>query len=191
MANVRINKYENWKMMGNMNIQNGSFFSSLMCHMVVIPGSISFNNVAIIASQTIGAFLSGRYSVSFGLYSLNGSTLSLANSASAASDITLNQSARSWLTMITSATQDITPGNWYFAFIHSSASSGSHGYMARNAKHNLGVNDNSAYGGPFFDGYLSVSTGAMPASIATSDMIKDEATANEGITLHPYILITS
>ena len=84
---------------------------TLSVHAVNIPLSISFNNVVVLQRFTPAD--SRTQSVSFGLYSLNGNTLSLANSASAV--VTYSAASTGWLSFVTSATQNITPGTWYFA----------------------------------------------------------------------------
>ena len=173
------------------NVVTGTLLGEGSLHIlgVEIPGSISFNNVAMIFSGS-GA-VSENLTLSLGLYSLNGSTLSLANSASAATGLTLNQTAFSWLTFATSATQDITPGNWYFAAMSSTSLGGGFSLVK-----NAGVVDlaSSAHGGIFVRGIMTVSTNAMPASIATSDLYKEGdpsiSAAIAGRT-HPYILISA
>ena len=148
---------------------------------VYIPGSISFNNIimAVGASGTTAKTLT----LSFGLYSLNGATLSLANSASFSSNPAANQS--SWRTFVTSATQDITPGNWYFAI--NSVTAGNSEFSVKRANNNINIH--GVHGGPFLQGYHSVSQTAMPASIATSDFVKDGASSF--INTLPYILISA
>jgi hypothetical protein len=151
---------------------------------VEIPGSLSFNNVAVILSGSGG--VSEDMSLSFGLYSLNGSTLSLANSASMATGLTLNQTMFSWRTLATSATQDITPGGWYFAVMSSTSLGGSFSIEMLNRPIDM---THAGYGGNFARGILSVSTNAMPASIATTDLIKEGANTNAN--RHPYIIISA
>ena len=157
---------------------------SLHIQGVEMPGSLSFNNVAMLFSGS-GA-VSENMSLSFGLYSLNGSTLSLANSASANTGLTLNQTAFSWISFATSATQDITPGNWYFAIMSSTTLGGNFSLEMYNRPVELSV---AGYGGVFVRGLMSVSTGAMPGSIATSDILKEGL--NDQGARHPYVLISS
>jgi len=126
--------------------------------------------------QTFGA--------SFGLYSLNGATLSLANSAAASR--TATSGGEGWMTLATSATQDITPGDWYFAVKSSTAGYAGYMFHCLNAKQ-----INSAYLGPFYRGWFSVSTGDMPASIATSDMVKEGSSSPAQSQNYPYILISA
>ena len=120
----------------------------------------------------------------FGLFSLNGSTLSLANSASRTIEHT--DSANSWYSMVTSATQNISPGAWYFGVnfftggevtAHSSAS------LLGNSTFNPG----NAIPGGFLMGRMTASTTAIPASIATSDL---DITGSDAIR-QPYIIITA
>src|SRR3990167_3495353 len=164
MANVRLNIFENVPLLHtNMNFVLN--VNTLSIQGVYIPGSISFNKLAVIVSGS-GA-VSQNLSLSFGLYSLNGSTLSLANSASRATALTLNQTMFSWLSFATSATQDITPGNWYLAYMNSTALGAGFSLVKG---FNVLLFTEVQHQGLFVRGAYSVTTSAFPASIATSDM---------------------
>ena len=162
---------------------------SLHINGVEIPGSISFNNLAMILSGSGG--VSEDISLSFGLYSLTGSTLSLANSASRNTGLTLNQTMFSWMTFATSATQDIAPGNWYFAVMSSTSLGGSFSLIENEGKADI---TGSAHGGIFVRGIMSVSTNAMPGSIATSDLLPEgHSSIIAGLAgrKYPYIIISA
>lgn len=141
-----------------------------------IPGSISFNTVAWLGHRTGGPTVTA----SFGLYSLNGSTLSLANSASNSFNVNNTQ----WRTMVTSATQDITPGNWYLAWMHDDST----GSVAAYCQDYPRATDGGP-GGPFFAGSYSVTTTAFPASIDTSEM--NLIGTGLGTEFFPVILISA
>ena len=155
--------------------------ATLSVHAVNIPLSISFNNVVFLYS--IASLSSRTHTFHFGLYSLNGSTLSLANSASATISVSSNEAVISWVSMITSATQNITPGAWYFAFNRASTSNVSGGAILANSS----INPGNAIPGNFLMGRMTASTTAMPASIATSDL---DITGSDAIR-QPYIIITA
>lgn len=184
MANVRLNIFDNYPLLHNFAGGGVGTNGALMIHGVFIPGSLSFNNVvmAISASGTTAKTLT----LSFGLYSLTGSTLSLANSASRSSNPGANM--LSWITLATSATQDITPGNWYFAIL--SATAGNSRMSLMHNKWNQIVSE-GIYGGIFVRGRLSISTNALPASIATSDLSKEGGDSSALLTRHPYIIISA
>lgn len=157
---------------------------TLSVHAVNIPLSISFNQVVALMSISSAALSALSATLQFGLYSLNGSTLSLANSAS--NTVEHTNSAYSWYSMVTSATQNVSPGAWYFAVNlftggiatdHSSAS-----FFA-----NSSFNPANAIPGGFLMGRVTASTNAMPASIATSDL---DITGSDAIR-QPYIIITA
>lgn len=187
MANVRINIFKNYPTLHRVEWGFNEASSSLWLQGLYIPGSISFNQVAVIASMP--GVESKSITVSFGLYSLNGSSLSLANSASLSSSMT-NGFLR-WLTFQTSATQDITPGNWYFGMMSSTAGTGSFSLLVNNAT-NIGIVSNVIYNGNFVRGAFSATTTAFPASIATSDLIKEPVVSgDQGKFFHPYILISA
>lgn len=135
---------------------------------VNIPLSIEFNNVVMLmnrsASLSAGSL---RHILQFGLYSMNGGTLSLANSAGTTLSIHSSDapaSFNSWISLATSATQNITPGQWYFAS----------NIVTQSTNHGVSFLGNSSYApananlGAFHMGRMTVSTAAMPASIATS-----------------------
>lgn len=164
---------------GYLGYSNGT----LSIHAVNIPLSISFNNVVALMSVSSAALSALSGTLQFGLYSLNGSTLSLANSAS--NTVEHTNSANSWYSMVTSATQNISPGGWYFginfftggiATDHSSAS------FYGNSSVNPGNAEPS-----FIMGRVTASTTAMPASIATSDL---DITGSDAIR-QPFIIITA
>lgn len=154
---------------------------------VYIPGSISFNKVQMLITD-FGAASTGTLTIHFGLYSLNGSTLSLANSASCST----NQSGTTplnlpWITLATSATQDITPGNWYLGFWFTGSSAFVPGFAG------LGGNFawTTPYGGNLVRGRYSTTTNALPSSIETSAFNKEGSAGDANSSLVPYILISA
>lgn len=181
-ANPQLQFFENF--MGKAGAANVAYSNgTLSIHAVNIPLSISFNYPIVIMSVSSAALSALSGTLQFGLYSLNGSTLSLANSAS--NTVEHTDSAFSWYSMVTSATQNISPGNWYFglnfftggiATDHSSASF----HM------NSSVNPGNANIG-MVQGRMSASTTAMPSSIATSDLDITGSDANR----QPYIILTA
>ena len=148
--------------------------ATIHIHRVYIPGSLSFNTIAMLMS--VSGTTAKTLSVSFGLYSLNGNTLSLANSASFSSNPEAN--ALSWITFVTSATQDITPGDWFLAVQSSTAGNNNVSLIC-----NIGIEmSNVVYGGPFFRGWGSIT--GMVASIATSDLTKEGTGTGPATTVH-------
>ena len=163
---------------GNLAYSNGT----LSVHAVNIPLSISFNNVVMLMSVSSAALSNFSGTLQFGLYSLTGSTLSLANSASAANLIITT--AYSWISMVTSATQNISPGAWYFA-ANLFTGVGDHTSVSLYA--NSSINPVNAIPGGFLMGRMTASTNAMPASIATSALDITGSDAGR----HPLIIITA
>ena len=147
-----------------------------------MPGSLSFNNVIMPA---LGAGGSKTHTVQFGLYSLNGSTLSLANSASYTASF--SNTTLYWFTLATSTTQDITPGNWYFGFLHSCTNTNSQGF--------IGIGANFVWTGEYTGGYvrgaLSVTTNVLPTSIATTDFNKEGVAGGSYNSTVPQIIISA
>ena len=152
---------------------------------VNIPLHISFNKIFYLASMSHTASQSHSRTVQFGLYSLNNGTLSLANSAGMTyTGSHTNANGASWFSMATSATQNITPGTWYFGFNISSGGGNSSNWRPYA---NSSINPANAIPGAFLMGRITAVTGALPVSYATSNLDITGADA----TRHPYIIITS
>ena len=81
MADIQLNIFENFPVGHNLGLfdqLNGNGYLNLQA--VYISGSISFNTCAVLFSAS--GTTAKTATISFGLYSLTGATLSLANSAS-------------------------------------------------------------------------------------------------------------
>ena len=187
MADVRITKFENFPMLGDLSVNGLQAGGNLNLHYVYVPGSISFNSVQFHYELTMTSG-TRTVSVSFALYSLTGSTWSLANSAS--TGLTFSTNASSWWTMETSATQDITPGDWMFGMARSRDGGGGVGAEGFVCNSHNGAGE-GAYGGPAFRGVYNSTTNAMPGSMHTSRIAKESSTGNTGDLLHPYIVISA
>ena len=173
-ADPQLQFFENFP--GHLGAANIAYSNAtLSIHAVNIPLSISFNNIIALLSESNA----GSATLHFGLYSLNGSTLSLANSASAAITMT---NALSWRSFATSATQNISPGAWYFALNIISGGASSLSFYA-----NSSIAPGNAIPGGFLMGRMTATTTAMPASIATSNL---DITGSDAIR-QPYIIITA
>lgn len=157
----------------------------LSVHAVNIPLSVSFNYPVILLSHSDDGLNLATRSFSFGLYSMNGSTLSLANSASGEFDVPLVASQFfSWHSLATSATQNISPGPWYFALNFNTAGVNATNFAVFG---NSSINPGNAVPGGFLMGRMTAATTAMPASIATSDL---DITASDALR-QPYVIITA
>lgn len=185
---------------------------SLYFFKIELGDSISWNSVALIFQNydLISTTKSGSYSgyksdtINIGLYSLTGNTLNLVNSASISTSFSstaggtstyerVTMQVSNWMILTaTSATSNLTPGNWFLAYFYSTngSFSGSGGSSAftpyYDAFYPNNVEDllNVAYGGPFYRGKSSTTVNALPASVATSNLTKSDE-----ILTHPYILI--
>ena len=142
--------------------------------------SISFNTVNMVFLNEAGGNRS--MSVSLGLYSLSGSTLSLANSVSS----TFSQPAanRIYISMTsTSATQNITPGIWYIGYWMSRSDTGDYAPSGQY----INLSAGNAFPGAFIGGAMTVSTNALPSSYATSDL---DITGQDAL-LVPFIIMSA
>lgn len=181
---ARINIFQNLPVLHLANTGLTVGFNTLFLQGVYIPGSISFNNVAVIVSVNRGG-ADMSITMSLGLYSLTGSTLSLANSAGNSFGFTADNF--SWRTLATSATQDISPGNWYLGFIRVSSGDDAMTVVHSPTFGGLAI---VSHGGLFVRGIHSVSQTVMPSSIATSDLLK-EIGGGTSFYYYPYILISA
>lgn|SRR3990167_8642430 len=171
-------------------IQNYNFV--IAQNILVSGGSLTFIPYEIwdsISFKTLNLlFLHGTsstfsHTISLGLYSLTGSTLSLANSISGNFTGT-NSTGHYWQSFTgTSATQNITPGIWWWGVLISTGNASIRIVGAGTG----GRNPQNAFPGGFIGGAMTASTSALPTSYATSDL--DIAGGNElGV---PYIILSS
>lgn len=178
-ADPQLQFFENFP--GHLGAATFAFSASeLVIHAVNIPLSLSFNYPVFLVSVT-NSTSARTQSFYFGLYSLTGSTLSLANSAATTINVGASASMYSWFTMATSATQNITPGAWYFALNVSTSGAGGLALYG-----NSSINPGNAIPGGFLMGHKSNVTN-MPASVATSDF---DITGSDAIK-QAYIIITA
>ena len=152
-------------------------------------GSISFFPFNIYDSLSLSVFnclflgsnANKTVSLSIGLYSLNGSTLSLSNSISG----TRSQSDNNvWYASMTatSATQNITPGTWWFGILASTGGNSSVAFIGQTK-----ANAANAFPGGFIGGRMTASSNALPSSYATSDL---DITGNDAMAVPMIILST-
>jgi hypothetical protein len=86
----------------------------------------------------------------------------------------------------TSATQNITPGTWYFGIVLSFNPS-STGFDTHLLRGHRGFSAENAFPGSFIWGRMTATTGALPSSYATSDL---DTTGMDAMGV-PYILLCS
>ena len=188
VVNPQLQFFENFPGKDFATVLGGMSIATLSVHAVNIPLSLSFNYPVMLYSRAANnATRQGGASIQFGLYSLNASTLSLANSASNTVSWLGANSSNLWISLITSATQNITPGAWYFAFNISSSTNN-----AGAANFGMYINESvlnpaNAFPGGILMGRMTVSTAAMPASIATSEL---DITGGDALR-NPFIIITA
>lgn len=145
---------------------------------VVIQHNLTVTNILYLASLSCNTTASGKYSMSIGLYSINGSTLSLASSASTAVTYTSGLSAQSqtgvqWR-QISVTSWSITPGP-YVIGVWLATGTNAILSMYNTASGSIAVVQTgleSLWTNLVLPGYSSASfNSAMPASIAISDTL--------------------
>lgn len=154
---------------------------------IYLQDSISWNTVAIVYSKPSG---NTTVSVSVGLYSLTGSTLTLVNQAT---ETVGTAGGTSWLSLVTSATSNLTAGEWYLGYHHVANVAGAAGLaFLGNGQNGVAVND-GAYAGSFLrGGKAGAGTTALPASIVLADVLREgDSSSGSNTSVQPYILISA
>lgn len=152
---------------------------------VNIPLSISLSRAVILASdQSIaGTATSTRtIEIMFGLYSLNGNTLSQENSGSQTYTFKAAGASVQWRSLGMSAQQNVSPGAWWFALKVSTAGRSQWSMYGNGAITMANPNPISS-----LMGRMTVSSAGMPASVALSDL---DITGGDA-TRQPFIIITA
>ncbi len=157
------------------------------------PGVLSIQAIQLFGSLSLSKIYMGisggnttakSITVSLGLYTLNGGTLTLVNSASRSSAVT---SGVSWMTLITSASSAMVPGLYYLGVVTTSAGNSSYGLLAQ-AGQGTGFSG-GGNAGPVVRGSFTTTTNGIPLSIATTDINKEGTI--RGNTAQPYVVISS
>lgn len=184
-ANPQLSFIENYDLHQGGTTLGPAVVATLSVRGINIPQSVSVSHGAIQIHYSQGVSSLAAQTISFGLYSLNGSTLSLANSGSATSASAGVGVTHSWMTFNLSATQNISAGMWWFGLMGSSSSTaaGMRGLAFLAA---VSINPGNAFPYPLA-GRGTASTAALPASIATSNL---NFTGNAAVQ-QPYILLSA
>lgn len=172
----QLNFEYNWPSLGGLQayvVSNGT-----MSYLPInIRDSISWATINFIMSIAGGA--GATKTISLGLYSLTGSSLSLANSASVTR--TANQAIYVSLSDI-SAAQNITPGTWFLGLLGSTSGSSDWSIWGQSSR-----SFGNAFPGSFIGGVMTESTNALPSSYATSNL---DITGSDAMFV-PLILLTA
>ena|SRR3990167_2514823 len=143
-----------------------------------VADSISFLTMNIPLSYSSANM---THTFSLGLYSLTGSSLSLANSISGS--ISMSAGGRSYFSMTgTSATQNISAGDWWFGVLVSTGGNSVLDIVGQTI-----LNPLNAFVGNFIGGRMTDSTGALPSSYATSNL---DVTGTDAMNI-PFIMLSS
>jgi hypothetical protein len=131
---------------------------------IIVPAYVTFSNLHIFLKNAISN--EGTLSLSAGLYSLTGSTLTLLNSISGSQ--TYSAASVYPCNGITdvSAAYNITPGNYWIGFLAKTSSESSISSLVANFYFVI----NNSFPGTFIGGIMTASTAALPASIETSKL---------------------
>lgn len=180
--------------MGQLNFEQNFLFSPVGSNpRVISDGSMWFwgqniqDSISLLTANLICQFsqnLAQTKSFSLGLYSVNGSTLSLANSLSRTFSTNNGNGISRFISLsAVSSAQNITPGTWFWGLLGRTAGASNFSIYGRNS--NLAAFN--AFPGSFIGGSATVSTNALPATVATSDL---DITGDVEM-FEPYILLTA
>ena len=122
--------------------------------------------------------------LSVGLYSLSGSTLSIANSISGSMSFATNEVLGDKYVGLTatSVAQNITPGTWWLGILGSTSSNGSLSFLA-----GQNFNPANSFPGNFIGGRMTDSTNALPGSYNITNL---DTTSVDAMQV-PFILFSS
>jgi hypothetical protein len=172
-----LNIIENFAMHYAHSILSAYSYNTMSFHAVEIPKSFNFNG----ARAAISGNIFGKsHTYHLGLYYLTGSTLSLSVSASGTHTVA---NASSWISLAPGASSLIQPGSWYIGFNVISTSGDSGVSFVVNSPRNP-VN---AIPTGLVLGRMTVSTGALPSSINTTNL---DVTGLDAIS-QPFFLLTA
>ena len=175
--------------MGQLNFEYNINYHPRGAARTISNGTISFipfniqDSISLLTLNIAGNGSSANrtLTLSFGLYSLNGISLIIANSLSASMSMDNNLAKFVSLTA-TSAAQNITPGTWFWGMLFSTGGNANFSIHGQ-----VNVNPANAFAGGFIGGVMTDSTGALPTSIATSDL---NITGLDAMFV-PYILLNA
>ena len=186
-----IRAYETINLLGDWTRSESGLYGRLAAF--VLPDSLVLSSAAILLSAyTVGTPVTVNQSVSIGLYTVTGSTLTLINSASVSTALTAGNG--NYLAMALSTTATLNAGLYYIMCINSSTRDATAGTLFPQFVHEYGF----YIGGQSMTrmqgtlpplGVLSTATGvtSIPASIAVSDILVPDSTS----IIRPYVLLSS
>ncbi len=186
-----INRYQNFPALGIMGVTQVGVLNmtALKLQGFYLENSISASNFGLMLIQVFGPVAS--FTLSFGIYTLTGSTLTITNSGTFSTNVGNNESK--WISFALSASQALSPQNYYFGLLASylvtatSLSSNSTRLGFYGATQTRITNNMP---GIFIRGKMTVSSSVLPLSVATSDL-DTEATALASDQPQAYILMSA
>lgn len=187
MANISLRVWENVSGLGAPFVLSavGSNDATMLWRLHVLPGSIAFNSVGMAFA------LSGAASVgaTIGLYTLNGSTLTLVNSASG-STINLAGGSTGFLALATSAASTIGSGTICIGYLTNKTVTATNGVrpLLIDAANQIAQ---GALTGGFWIGGSNATTSALPTSVNTTDLTPNLAAIGAGSMSQPYMVISA
>jgi hypothetical protein len=183
-----ISYWENDKNAFNANgVQNGSGTLNLSFQRLSIPNQISATRMDLVVAQSVAGSSVNTLTYWAGLYTMAGSTMSMASSSSLSVSFTsgTNSTAASVygahsgtrFRSVPTGTWNVTPGEYMLGVMVSWGGAGAsmtmYGGSSLSVIQDIGAtNGNSAY---FADGLFSAGTGAFPASVHLSAIIQSRS----------------
>jgi hypothetical protein len=144
------------------NFSNGTLYF----FPVLLTDNLSLSIVNVLTDIAGVAGGTRTVSISIGIYSLTGSTLSLANSISGTRTGTVQGGNPSYISLTAiSAGTNLSAGNWWFGIVYSSSGNNTARFRVFGS-----ANAANAFPGSFIGGAMTATTNAPPSSVATSDL---------------------
>lgn len=138
-----------------------------------------------------GSTMTQSWSVSLGLYSLTGTNLTLVTSMAGTSSVVISSSAFRPVfphAVVATATTTVAPGQYWYGYLWSTAAGSTLNFSPANAYSRTGWSTRYTVAiTSLVGGNLATSTNTLPASIASSDITRDGASAN----ITPFIVLNS
>lgn len=166
-------------------VGNMSFFP------LPIPEDVPWKRVNAAFIQT--AVGTGTGSMSVGLYTLSGGTLSMVNFATGTTTYSNNNGIGYLPLTSVSATTYLTPGMYYFGINMTTSGGAPMDCVGNSSQSTLSIWWQNPYPGVFQAGSATASTSALPSSVATTDIdvTFEDATGTKKDYGQPYFILSS
>jgi hypothetical protein len=156
--------WENTPTRQRLGYNNGGY-SSLLLQKVTFSNAVPWNKAFMIAANQNANAATISLTMSLGLYTKNGTSLSLLNSASGAMTANTTGTWASWLSFATSAAVTYQPGEYYLGVVGSNAATTTGAILQVG-----GLVSFTSFSIHSLNGLSTASNASLPATVASSDI---------------------